>query len=360
MLANATILRPGQKAESWEMGADSLHERNTFSKAPQTPIPIMLGAYDRTFENTDRRGPRVRHAVALFLAAVLFVGCSGTEPLDTDAEAKPRGTRAVVATPAAVEEPEPTTGVADSDETEDGEGGSGSFRTGAGTHGGSGLDADTLLAVRHGLHDGYERVVLDLGAGDEPAETLPRWTLVRPRRDCLLRVELPSANATAVSDGVLGDGLLEGFHVVRAPERGIFVDVLARGTFRHRVMELEGPARLVIDFRPLGTPSRKPSPATGGQTVLLEPRPGSRISDPLTVSGYSRNFEASNTITLTDSSGKTLARKTVAANDWTSTWGYFEATLDFTPFSGRGTLRVGTYGARDGTFDGVEVPLKGS
>jgi hypothetical protein len=124
-------------------------------------------------------------------------------------------------------------------------------------------------------------------------------------------------------------------------------------------MELGDPARLVVDFRPLAAPSMRPAPATGGQTVLLEPRPGTRISNPLTVSGYSRNFEAANTITVTDAAGETLARKTVTANDWTSTWGYFEATLDLPPFSGRATLRVGTYSARDGAFEGVEVPVKG-
>ena len=47
-----------------------------------------------------------------------------------------------------------------------------------------------------------------------------------------------------------------------------------------------------------------PSPAEGGNTVLLEPRSNASISDPLTVSGYSRNPEAANTITLTEPAGR--------------------------------------------------------
>ena len=187
------------------------------------------------------------------------------------------------------------------------------------TEGGSGLEVDTLLAVRHGSHGGFERVVLDLGAGKEPAVAVPQWTLESAEGDGLLRVNLPSANATAVSDGGFGDGLLKNFHVVRAPEGGMFVDVLARKGFRYRVLELTEPARLVVDVRPAGACPKEPPPAQGGETVLVEPRPGAEVSDPLTVSGYSRNFEGSNTIILTNERGKVLIRKTVMGNDWVST-----------------------------------------
>ena len=293
----------------------------------------------------------------LLLAAVLVLGCSGEEPLketmDGSAEA------VAVATPAAEDQPESTVGVASSDAAEDGSGATRPFGSEPRADGGSGFEADTLLAVRHGVHRDFERVVLDLGAGEEPAGTVPRWTLDSPAGDRLLRVNLPSANATAVSDGGFGDGLLSNFHVVRAPEGGMFVDVLARRGFRYRVLELTGPARIVVDFRPTGARLKGPPPARGGQTVLVEPRPGARVSDPLTVSGYSRNFEASNTIVLENDEGETLVRETVIANDWSSTWGYFEATLDLPPLPEKGTLSVGTESARDGSFEGVEIPVRG-
>jgi hypothetical protein len=234
------------------------------------------------------------------------------------------------------------------------------FATNPEMNGGSGYDADTMLAVRYGVHEGYERLVLDLGTGKEPAETVPEWTLMSPTGDGLVRVTLPSVSATGVSGGRLGADLLKSFYVVRAPEGGMFVDILVRGTFAYRVLELSDPARLVVDFKPLEKPLEVPLPKAGGNTVLVEPRAGARISTPLTVSGYSRNFEASNTVVLTDPEGKFVARQTITSNDWSSTWGYFEATLDLQPFSGKGTLRVGAESARDGSFEGVEVPVRGS
>ena len=302
-------------------------------------------------------------AFALLLLAALVVGCSGGGPLEGAVDASTEagsGPRAVaVATPAAEDGRESTVGVASSDAAEDGAGAAGPFGSEPRAEGGDGFEADTLLAVRHGAHEGFERVVLDLGAGEEPAGAVPRWTLDSPEGDGLLRVNLPSANATAVSDGGFDDGLLKSFHVVRAPEGGMFVDVLARKGFRYRVTELTGPGRLVVDFRPAGARLEEPSPAAGGETVLVEPRAGARVSDPLTVSGYSRNFEASNTIVLKDHRGKTLLRETVIANDWSSTWGYFEATLDLPPLPEKGTLSVGTGSARDGSFEGVEIPVRG-
>ena len=140
----------------------------------------------------------------------------------------------------------------------------------------------------------------------------------------------------------------------------MFVDFCARSSFHYRVIEVGNPARLVVDFKPSGAPLEVPTPAEGGETVLVEPRPGARISDPLIVSGYSRNFEAANTITLTDATGEVVARRTVLGNDWSSTWGYFETTLDLPAFSGKGTLRVGTASARDGSFTGVEIPVRRS
>lgn len=226
--------------------------------------------------------------------------------------------------------------------------------------GGKGFGADGVLAVRHGVHEGYERVVLDLGSGENPAESVPQWSLSTPEGDGLLRVSLPSVVSTAVSDGSLGDGFLEGFHVVRAPDGGVFVDMLSSDAFTYRTLELTDPARLVVDFKSSDVETRIPPPEEGGNTVVTTPRPGERISNPITVSGYSRNFEARNEIALLDSSGNPVARTNAPSNDWAATWGYFEATLDVPPeFTGSGTLKVGSRSARDGSFEGVEIPVVG-
>ena len=309
-------------------------------------------------DRSDARRRALLAPVVLFLAAL--AACSGPDSVDrpvaASEDAAGEGPRTAVAAP---EAEEATVGVT----AHAGEKGGSSgvpFVTRPEASGGSSYEADTVLAVRYGAHEGYERVVLDLGTGDEPAASVPEWTLMSSTSSGRLRVTLPSMSRTAVSDGTLGDALLQSFYVVRAPDGGMFVDVFARKSFGYRVLELSNPARLVVDFKPEGSPLKSRPPAVGGATVLVEPRAGARIGDPLTVCGYSRNFEASNTIVLEDSKGRAVIRRTVLSNDWTSTWGYFEATLDLPPFGGKGTLRVGTESARDGTFEGAEVPVKGS
>ena len=137
----------------------------------------------------------------------------------------------------------------------------------------------------------------------------------------------------------------------------MFVDVFATGAFRYRVIALSKPGRLVLEYHPASVDLSFPIPAQAKKTVLFEPRQGEAITSPLRVSGYSRNFEASNTITLRASSGDVLSRRTVLSNDWSETWGYFEASLEFPAFEGPATLRVGGESPRDGSFEGVEMPL---
>jgi hypothetical protein len=307
------------------------------------------------------------HLQLSLLAAALFAGClkpgSEVQSVEASAAAASGGPAETSkqSTSVTVGVPEATAGVAqeiEGDLAGAAEASSGvPFVAKMQTSGGSGYDADTVLAVRYGVQEDYEQAVIDLGTGWEPAGGVPEWTLVSPEGEGLLRLSLPSASATRVSDGEFGEGLLESFHVVHAPEGGMFVDFFAREAFLYRVVQLEDPARLVVDFEPAGEDPRVPLPAEGGNTVLVEPRPRARISDPLIVSGYSCNREAANTIILTDPHGKVLVRRTVRSNDWNHTWGYFEATLDLPSFSGKGTLKVGTEGAHDGSFEGIKVPV---
>lgn len=229
--------------------------------------------------------------------------------------------------------------------------------------GGSGYMADSILGVRFGDHEGYERVVVDLGSGGQPTSGIPNWTLSSPTGDGRLKMTFPSVRNTAVSDGSLEDAgaeLLKSFYVVRSPDGGMFVDFFAERAFYYRVVELPDPSRIAIDFTSAGSELAIPLPVREGNTVLTQPRRGAGITSPMTVSGYSRNPEASNTIVLQGPGGATLARQTVLSNDWTATWGYFETSVDFQPFAGQGVLKVGTQSARDGSFEGVELPVTNS
>ena len=308
-------------------------------------------------------GRRIILTPLVLLLALLLVACSNARPVDrslTNSDpASGERARTEVATPTTTAGNGTIKGTSlieeASEKTTNSSGHS--FVAHPRASGGSGHQANTILAVRHGMHEGYERLVLDFGTGEQTAETVPEWTLVRPIDDLILRVTLPSIRDTVTSDGRFSDSSLKSFYVVRERKRGMFVDIIARQAFVYRVLELSNPARLVVDFKPGGAPSKASPPAVGGNTVLVEPRAGARIEDPLTINGYSRNFEGSNEVVLADSDGEMLIRRTVRSSDWTSTWGSFTATLDLPSYDGKATLRVGARSARDGTFEGAEIPV---
>jgi len=217
--------------------------------------------------------------------------------------------------------------------------------------------ADSIRGVRFGKHEGYERAVIDFESEGAPASRVPAWSLSSPIGEGYARITFPGIDATSETDGTFGGSILDNFYVVRAPGEGMFVDVFATGAFRYRVIELSDPGRLALDYRPTNADLRFPIPAQAKKMVLFEPRQGEGVISPLRVSGYSRNFEASNNVELRASSGGVLSRRTVLSNDWTETWGYFEASLKFPAFDGPATLRVGSVSPRDGSFEGVEVPV---
>jgi hypothetical protein len=223
--------------------------------------------------------------------------------------------------------------------------------------GGSEGAADSIQQARFGEHESYERAVIDFGSEGAPASRVPAWSLSSPTGEGYARITFPGVGATLVSDGAFGGSIIDNFYVVRAPGGGMFVDVFATGAFQYRMTELSDPGRLVLDYRPASVDLSLPIPARAERTVLFQPREGEAITSPLRVSGYSRNFEASNTIVLRDSSGNVLSRSTILSNDWAETWGYFEAWLEFPAFEGQATLQAGSESPRDGSFEGVEVPV---
>ena len=217
--------------------------------------------------------------------------------------------------------------------------------------------ADDILGVRFERSEGYERAIIDFGSGGAPASRVPMWSLSSPTGEGYARITFPDVEATSVSDGSLGGFILDNFYVVRAPGGGMFVDLLATGAFQYRVTELSDPGRLLIDYRPADVELEFPLPAQAERTVLFEPHVGEAATNPLRISGYSRNFEASNTVMLRDSSGDVLLQTTVLSNDWLDAWGYFEASLEIPAFEGQAVLQVGTESPRDGSFEGAEVPI---
>jgi hypothetical protein len=123
------------------------------------------------------------------------------------------------------------------------------------------------------------------------------------------------------------------------------------------VLELSDPLRLVIDVAAEGTAAFT-LPAADKSTVLISPRAGATIQGTLTVSGYSRHFEANNVIILQDSEGNEIARTFGTSADYIETWGYFSLALVVPSRPGAGSLHVGDFDAQDGSFKGVTVPVQ--
>jgi hypothetical protein len=217
--------------------------------------------------------------------------------------------------------------------------------------------ADGILGVRFERSEDFERATVDFGSRGAPASRVPAWSLSSPTGEGYARITFRNVETTSVSDGSLGGFILDNFYVVRAPGGGMFIDLFATGAFQYRVTELSDPGRLVIDYRPADVELGLPLPAQAERTVLFEPRAGETATDPLRISGYSRNFEASNTVMLRDSNGEVLLQSTVLSNDWLDAWGYFEASLEIPAFEGQAILQVGTESPRDGSFEGAEVPI---
>jgi hypothetical protein len=243
------------------------------------------------------------------------------------------------------------TGTAVVEGTEDG------FTAAPEASGGVAGAADSVLGVRFGVHDGYERAVVDFGLNGGAAPAPPVWKLSSPAGDGNARVYLPGVTQTSVTDGSFGGAIMDRYYVVRAADGSLFVDFYATDAFRYRVEGLADPGRLALDYEASVSELGYPQPAFGERTVLTSPRAGAAVGGAVTVSGYSRNFEARNAIQLLSPTGSVLAETTATSSDWAETWGAFEATLRVPPFEGTGTLRAGAFSARDGSFDGVEVPV---
>ena len=216
-----------------------------------------------------------------------------------------------------------------------------------------------ITDIRFGQHPDFERLVIDFATDREAASAVPHWRIEKATGEGVLRIHLPTVTETAFTDAQLvGEYIwFTQVFVVRAPDRSLFVDVFIPAAYQFRVQELRDPLRLVIDVVPGGTETYI-LPATTKDTVLIAPRPGATVQGTLTVSGYSRHFEANNVIILQDSEGNELARAIATATDYIETWGHFSSQLTVPARTGTGTLLVGDFDAQDGSFKGVTIPVQ--
>lgn len=215
---------------------------------------------------------------------------------------------------------------------------------------------DGLKDVRFGDHITHERAVLDSRGAAAPEFN---WSY-RPG-DTVVRVRLPETQATAVTGGPGLGRAISHYRIVRSQNGWLFVDLHLRGAARSvNVFELRNPGRIVVDVRPGGLQTL-PSPAFAGGTYIMTPRGGTEVGPgEFRVSGYGRPFEASGVWRLRDSGGQVVSRGIYTTADWSVTWGAynFRATYPERLSGQRGTLEVGKFSARDGSFSGASVPVR--
>lgn len=217
--------------------------------------------------------------------------------------------------------------------------------------------ANRIEGVRFKVLDGYERVLIDFGRGGEEAPGVPDWSLEKPPEGGYVRLRFPGVTSTKIGGESLVGNIMDALYVVRDRDDGMFVDVFSMDAFRYRVTELPETGQLALDFREVRGGLDLPPMQTSEKVVVLQPRVSEEVNSPLTVRGYSRLFEARTTVTLVGREGEVLASETVLADDWTSAWGRYEATLEFSGYEGLATLRVGGESPRDGTFVGAEMEI---
>jgi hypothetical protein len=219
-------------------------------------------------------------------------------------------------------------------------------------------NAREVSGLRWEAHDGCERFVIDLadadgspaaGAGSVDVELIRDLGVVRVS---LRDVEQVSTDATDTRpDGTL----IRAGYVARSPEGGhMFVDLHLGQPAEAHALLLQDPARVVIDVRPGGAPLAERAPAET-RVVVLEPRPGT-ASYPLRVSGYARTFEA-NVVARIEKAGAAPVETFTTSTGWVDAWGYYSLVFDAGP-TGSIVLHVGEYSAKDGTWEGVRVPLQ--
>ena len=221
--------------------------------------------------------------------------------------------------------------------------------------------ADTLLDVRFGDHGSYERAVIDLGRDELPSDFVPYYSWTTLDGGSILHVHLPSVTSTKTTDGK-GLGMAFSKYYVTRAETGGHLDVdlqLTSAAGPANVYYLNYPARIVVDV-PVSGRNSYPKATYGDSTVVTQPRAGYTVGpDRLTVVGYGRPFEATGTWRIKDSSGAVVREGTYKTTDWVDTWGTYSFSARYPDsMSGKsGTLEVGERSAKDGSFDGVSIPL---
>lgn len=171
----------------------------------------------------------------------------------------------------------------------------------------------------------------DAGA---PATSVGRTRVVFLRDLGVVRIFLPDVADTNITDGIFELPLIDRAYVVRSVDGSLYIDAHLGAAALARSVVTQSPAQVVVELDP-GGPDLAPAAARSDLVVVLAPREG-KAEYPLTVTGYSRTFEANVVISLFKGNAISELRVTTAT-DYLGAWGEFTVTLDS---GAQGTLQL--------------------
>lgn len=210
--------------------------------------------------------------------------------------------------------------------------------------GGAGLierddtDADIVTGIRWSTFPECERVILDFAASSgAPAVAPPGVGPLFIRSSGVLRLQLdPAVSRSSVLDQAIEGTLVERAFVVRRPTGELFVDLHLKTPALVRVSVVSGPARVVIDAIPGGSPY--PATALVTDDVVVVDPAGTSAVYPFTVNGYSRTGAESLEVEIdVGGSVETFEGEVGLGGD---AWGAFTVLIPDGP-DGQGTMIVG-------------------
>lgn len=215
-------------------------------------------------------------------------------------------------------------------------------------------DSGTIGAIAWETSEDCETFTLSFQTSEgAPATTPPAARLLHLESYQVLRVRLLGVGTTVITDQLVETQIVDRIYVVRALEGGMLVDFHLAEPAQARITQGASPARLVITLKPGLVPFSGFS-TIGDRVVVTAPPDGDTVDPFLTVSGYSRTFEASVLLIATVGDEVVVERSTAAA-DWTETWGEFRSTISLP--QGPVSLFVGESSPEDGALEGVAISL---
>jgi len=216
-------------------------------------------------------------------------------------------------------------------------------------------DAEQLSTITWQTDEACERFLIAFTSAEgAPATTAPSLSGEFLRDSAILRIHF-DVERTVVTDQLVQSGLVDRLYVVRPLQavRTLFVDFHLSAPALASIAVTEGSGDVEILLETGGAPYDAVS-SFGDNVVVVSPTPGP-VELPLTVEGYSRNFEATTNVQVTQDGALILEDFTTAA-DWVETWGEYELTIS-PEASGPAELFVGEFSAQDGSPRGLVLDI---